>query len=158
MEKYKITGSHPLSGEIKVAGAKNAALKILAASVLSDQICRITNVPQIEDIKRMAEILESLGAKITWEESTLIVDPSGLSTSKPDQQLVKKLRSSIMLAGPLLAKFGEVTMTHPGGCIIGKRPIDLFLSGFKAMGAEIFDHGESFTIKAKKLKGAKIVL
>lgn len=158
MEKYKIIGNHPLSGEIKVSGAKNAALKILAASILSDQICQIENIPQIEDIKRMTEILESLGAKITWHESNLEIDPSGIKKSTPDQQLVKKLRSSIMLAGPLLAKFGEVTMSHPGGCIIGKRPIDLFLSGFKAMGAEIFDHGESFTLKAKKLKGAKIVM
>lgn len=158
MEKYKIIGNHPLSGEIKVSGAKNAALKILAASILSDQICQVDNIPQIEDIKRMAEILESLGAKITWHKSNLEIDPSGIKKSTPDQQLVKKLRSSIMLAGPLLARFGEVTMSHPGGCIIGKRPIDLFLSGFRAMGAEIFDHGESFTLKAKKLKGAKIVM
>ena len=158
MEKYKIIGNHPLSGEIKVSGAKNAALKILAASILSDQICQVENIPQIEDIKRMAEILESLGAKITWQESNLEIDPSGIKKSTPDQQLVKKLRSSIMLAGPLLARFGEVTMSHPGGCIIGKRPIDLFLSGLRAMGAEIFDHGESFTLKAKKLKGAKIVM
>ena len=97
----------------------------------------------------MAEILESLGAKITWQESNLEIDPSGIKKSTPDQQLVKKLRSSIMLAGPLLARFGEVTMSHPGGCIIGKRPIDLFLSGLRAMGAEIFDHGESFTQKLK---------
>lgn len=158
MEKYKILGNHQLSGEIKVSGAKNAALKILAASVLSDQICEITNVPQIEDIKRMTEILESLGAKISWVNSTITIDPSNLNKSTPDQHLVKKLRSSIMLAGPLLARFGEITMSHPGGCIIGKRPVDLFMSGFKAMGAEIFDHGESFTLKAKKLKGSKIVL
>ena len=158
MEKYKIIGSHPLTGEIKVVGAKNAALKILAASILSEEICRVSNVPVIEDIKRMAEILASLGAKITWEESTLTIDPSGTKKSSPDPELTKKLRSSIMLAGPLLAKFGEVTMNHPGGCIIGQRPIDLFLDGFRALSAEIFEHGESFTLKAKKLKGAKIVL
>jgi len=158
MEKYKISGSHQLSGEIKVAGAKNSALKILAASILSNETCQITNIPKIEDIKRMTEILESLGAKITWHDSTLEINPSKITKSTPDSDLVKKLRSSIMLAGPLLAKFGEVTMSHPGGCIIGKRPVDLFMSGFKAMGAEILDHGESFTIKAKKLKGAKIVL
>lgn len=158
MEKYKIIGNHPLSGEIKVSGAKNAALKILAASVLSKEKCQISNIPQIEDIKRMSEILESLGAKLSWHESSLDIDPSGITKSAPDQNLVKKLRSSIMFAGPLLARFGEVTMSHPGGCIIGKRPIDLFLSGFKAMGAEIFEHGESFTLKAKKLKGARIVM
>lgn len=158
MEKYKIIGHHPLAGEIKVSGAKNAALKILAASILSTDTCYISNVPQIEDIKRMTEILKSLGAKISWQESALIVDPSGIKQATADQHLIKQLRSSIMIAGPLLARFGEVTMSHPGGCIIGKRPIDLFLSGFKAMGAEIFDHGDAFTLKAKQLTGAKIVL
>lgn len=158
MEKYKIIGRHPLSGEIKVAGAKNAALKILAASILSSEICQVDNVPEIEDIKRLAEILENLGAKISWQKSTLTIDPSQLHKSTPDEQLVKKLRSSIMLAGPLLARYGEVTMSHPGGCIIGQRPIDLFLSAFKSLGADIFEHGESFTLKAKKLTGAKIIL
>jgi len=158
MEKYKIIGNYPLTGEIKVSGAKNAALKILAASILSNEICKINNVPQIEDINRMTEILVSLGAKISWQESTLIIDPSDIERAEPDQELVKKLRSSIMIAGPLLARFGEVTMKHPGGCIIGKRPVDLFMAGFKALGAEVFDHGDSFTLKAQRLKGAKIVL
>ena len=158
MEKYKIMGHHPLSGNIKVSGAKNAALKVLAASILSSEICHINNVPQIEDIKRMTEILESLGTKISWNESSLTIDPGGIKKSTADQHLIKQLRSSIMIAGPLLARFGEVTMSHPGGCIIGKRPVDLFMSGFKAMGAEIFDHGDSFTLKAKQLTGAKIIL
>ncbi|OGY44659.1 MAG: UDP-N-acetylglucosamine 1-carboxyvinyltransferase [Candidatus Buchananbacteria bacterium RIFCSPHIGHO2_02_FULL_40_13] len=158
MEKYQITGSQPLTGEIRVAGAKNAALKILAASILSDKICRVSNIPKIEDIKRMAEILEDLGVKMAWGNSTMEIDPAGLKKSSPDWELTKKLRSSIMLAGPLLARFGEVTMSQPGGCIIGQRPIDLFLAGFKTLGAELFEHNESFTLKAKKLKGAKIVL
>lgn len=158
MEKYKISGGYPLTGEIRVRGAKNAALKILAASILSKEKCIITNIPQIEDIKRMAEIMKSLGAKVSWQEETMEIDPSGISSSAPDQQLVKQLRSSIMLAGPLLARFGEVTISHPGGCIIGKRPVDMFLSGFKAMGAVVLDHEDFFTLKAKKLKGAKIIM
>lgn len=159
MEKYLIQGGHKLSGEIKVAGAKNAALKILAACVLSKKPCRITNVPEIEDLKRMVEILEDLGAEVDWSGSNISVKTENIKKSNPNPDLVRKLRSSIMFAGPLLARFGEVTMAHPGGCIIGKRPIDLFLSGFKAMGAQIFDHHEEgfYTLKAKKLKGAKIV-
>ncbi|MFA4871863.1 MAG: UDP-N-acetylglucosamine 1-carboxyvinyltransferase [Patescibacteria group bacterium] len=158
MQKYQITGGHKLSGEIKVAGAKNAALKIMAASILSKEICAIHNTPDIEDINRMAEILENIGAKIKRENSTLTIDPSGINKSNPDPNLIHRLRSSMMLAGPLLAKFGEVTMAHPGGCIIGQRPIDMFLAGFKNMGAHLYEHEEFFTLKAGKLKGAKIVL
>jgi UDP-N-acetylglucosamine 1-carboxyvinyltransferase len=158
MEKYRILGGNPLSGEIKVGGAKNAALKMLAASILSTETCKIDNMPQIEDIKRMAEIIEDLGAKISQSESSMTIDPSGISHSSPNSKLVVKLRSSIMLAGPLLARFGQVTMSHPGGCIIGKRPVDLFLSSFKALGAEITDGPESFTMTASKLTGAKIIL
>lgn len=158
MEKYIIKGGYKLAGEIKVAGAKNAALKILAASLLSDQPVTITNIPEIEDINRLVEILTNLGAKIKRQDTTLTINPKEIKKANPDPELVRRLRSSIMLAGPLLAKFGEVTMTHPGGCIIGKRPIDMFLDGFKAMGAQIYDHEDFYTLKSKKLKGAKIIL
>lgn len=160
MKKYLINGGYPLSGEIKIAGAKNAALKILAASVLSDQICTVTNVPNIEDIKRFSEILKNLGAQISADGSDLTINTKDIKKANPEPEFVKKLRSSIMLAGPLLARFGEVTMAHPGGCIIGKRPIDMFLSGYKKMGAEIYEHenGQAYTLKARKINGAKIVL
>jgi len=158
MEKYQIQGGYPLSGEIRVAGAKNAALKIIAASILSEDTSTIKNVPEIEDINRLIEILRNLDADISRDDSTLTISTKDIIRSDPDPKLVKQLRSSIMLAGPLLARFGEVTMAHPGGCIIGKRPIDMFLAGFKKMGAEVIDHQDFFTLKAKKLKGAKIVL
>ena len=158
MPKYLIQGDRPLAGEITVSGAKNAALKILAAAVLSPEACTINNVPEIEDIARLVEILTNLGADITRQNQTLIVATKNLNKSNPDAELVKKLRSSIMLVGPLLARFGEVTMAHPGGCIIGQRPIDMFLAGFKSLGAQIFDHQEFYTLKAKRLSGAKIVL
>jgi len=158
MSKYIIRGGNKLSGEIKVAGAKNGALKIIAASLLSKETCVIKNAPNIEDLNRLIEILEDIGAKVEFKNSTITIDPSGVNSSKPAPELMEKLRSSIMIAGPLLARFGEVTLTHPGGCIIGKRPIDFFLSGFKQMGAEIKENGNSYTMKAKKLKGAKIVL
>lgn len=155
-----MNGGQPLKGEIKVAGAKNAALKILAASVLSTNTCAIKNVPEIEDISRMIEILTTLGAKIERQNSMLTVTTKDINKSNPDPALVRKLRSSVMLAGPMLARFGEVTLPHPGGCIIGQRPIDMFLSGFKAMGAKIYEHeeGNFYTLKTNRLNGAKIVL
>ncbi len=158
MAKYVIQGGFPLAGEIAVAGAKNAALKILAAALLSQEDCQIQNVPQIEDIKRLVEILEKMGVEVSWQESSLTVKSQNLKKANPDPDLVKKLRSSIMLVGPLLARFGEVTMSHPGGCVIGQRPIDLFLDNFKQMGAEVYDHDDFFTLKCKKLRGIKIVL
>ena len=161
MEKYLISGKQKLSGEIKVAGAKNEALKIMAASVLSSEPCLIKNIPDIEDIKRMSEILENLGAEIKHDPALagqLIIKTNNLKNGNPDDDLVRRLRSSVMLAGPLLARFGQVKMAHPGGCIIGQRPIDMFLAGFKALGASISQDDNHYTLTAKKLIGAKIVL
>lgn len=158
MKSYIIKGPNKLSGEIKVAGAKNAALKIIAAALLSEESCEITNAPQIEDVKRLLEIIEKLGAKVSWQKNLIKIDPKNISKTELDSELSKKLRSSIMLTGPLLARFGQVTMTHPGGCVIGKRPIDMFLDGFKVLGAEIINNQDSFTLKASKLTGAKIIL
>lgn len=160
MSKYLITGQAKLSGEIAVTGAKNAALKAIAASVLASEPCLIKNCPDIEDVRRLADILTDLGAIISWQGKTLSIDNSQVKKASPNPELVKKLRSSIMLAGPLLARFGEVTMAHPGGCIIGQRPIDMFLAGFEKMGAKIDDRQTegNYSLKAKKLTGAKIIL
>ncbi|MFA5124348.1 MAG: UDP-N-acetylglucosamine 1-carboxyvinyltransferase [Patescibacteria group bacterium] len=158
MEKYIIEGGHRLSGEISVPGAKNQVGKMLAASILSSEPCELTNVPAIEDVTHMLELLEDIGAKIERSEGRLIIDPSGVNKSEPSAELVKRLRSSVMLAGPLLARFGKVTMAHPGGCVIGKRPIDMFLAGFKALGAKIEENENHYTLHAKKLIGAKIVM
>ncbi|MFA6422005.1 MAG: UDP-N-acetylglucosamine 1-carboxyvinyltransferase [Candidatus Buchananbacteria bacterium] len=158
MEKYLIEGGNKLSGEIKVAGAKNEALKILAACVLSGEECQIHNMPKIEDISRMIEILESMGADIKSNGSTLIINCGKINRPEPDPNLVRKLRASVMFAGPLLARFGKVSLPHPGGCVIGKRPIDMFLAGFKALGAEVIEDENSYTLKADKLRGAKIVM
>ncbi len=159
MEKYIINGGKKLSGEIKVAGAKNLALKVFPATILSQETCFLNNVPEIEDLQRMIETMEDLGAKIEklkngkYKVSTKDINKTEL---KPD--LVKKLRASIMLAGPMLARFGEITLAHPGGCIIGQRPIDLFLEGFQKLGAKMTENGSSYTLKADKLIGAKIIL
>lgn len=158
MEQYLIKGNKKLQGEIKVVGAKNQALKMIAASLLSTEPMIIDNCPLIEDVKRLLEILESIGVKIEHRNHTVKIDPSTINSSHPDDELVKRLRSSIMLAGPMLARLGKVTMSHPGGCIIGQRPIDMFLEGFKLLGAEITDEKNSYTLTAKKLKGAKIIM
>lgn len=158
MEKYLIKGGKKLSGEISVAGAKNQALKVLAAAVLSKKPCRISNLPEIEDVNRLLEILTDIGAKIEKNKNEVTIDPKNISKNQPNDELVRKLRSSVMLAGPLLARFGEVTMAHPGGCVIGQRPIDMFLAGFKALGATIEESNSHYTLRAKKLIGAKIVM
>ena len=158
MDKYIITGGKELSGEIKVAGAKNEALKVLAACVMLDGPTTITNFPEIEDAARMLELLEDIGVTVERGDHKVVIDPRGIKSTAPAAELMHRLRSSIMLAGPILARFGEVTMAHPGGCVIGKRPIDMFLSGFEALGAKIHEHGDHYTLKAKKLAGAKIVM
>jgi len=158
MSKYSIEGGHRLSGEISVAGAKNEALKILAACALSAEPCVINNFPEIEDTSRMLEILTDLGANIAKAGKRVTIETAGISKTEPKPELVRKLRTSVMFAGPLLARFGEVTMAHPGGCVIGKRPIDMFLSGFRALGAKVEERGNSYTLRAKKLHGAKIVM
>lgn len=158
MEKYVIEGGHKLHGEIPVYGAKNEALKVIAASVLLDGECKIKNIPEIEDINRLVEIIEDLGATVGRQGHEMTINPQTINKTHPADNLVHKLRSSVMLAGPLLARFGEVTMAHPGGCVIGQRPIDMFLSGFEAMGAKVKETENEYTLHAKKLRGAKIIM
>ena len=121
MEKYIINGNKPLAGEIKVAGAKNLALKIFPATILSTQPCLIKNVPEIEDTLRLFETMRDLGVKIDKiKPGQYNVATKEINKTELKPELVKKLRASIMLAGPMLARFGQVTLAHPGGCIIGK--------------------------------------
>lgn len=157
-DKFIINGGAKLSGSILVNGAKNSALKILAALILSDQKCTITNFPFIEDTLSAIELLEDLGAKATInrENKTVEIDPSLINKTKLDPVLVRRLRSSILFAGPMLAKFGEIEMEHPGGCVIGKRPIDMFISGFEKFGVRVKFSENGFKLECKKLKSANI--
>lgn len=159
-EKFIIKGGKPLSGTISVNGAKNSALKILAALVLSEKECTITNFPFIEDTLGAIEILKKLGATVIVDKDnkTVKINPSGINVFELDSTLVRRLRSSILFSGPMLARFGKVSMDHPGGCVIGKRPIDMFLDGFEKFGAEVDVTEEKFTLTAKngKLTGANI--
>lgn len=153
-QKFEIEGGCELKGGIKVNGAKNSALKILASVVLTEEKIVIENFPFIEDTQRMLELLEELGAVIEKdiENKRIKINPAGIKEGNLQGELVKKLRASILLVGPLLARFGKVNMTYPGGCVIGKRPIDLFLDGFQKLRAKIEWNDDGFKVISNKPK------
>jgi len=154
MPKFIINGGKKLKGEIKVNGAKNAALKIIAASLLSEEKITIKNCPNIEEVNRLLELCTDLGVHVKRDHEEVQLSAAKIKTTKLNPELVKKIRVSVMLIGPLLARLGEVTMPHPGGCAIGQRPIDIFIDGFKRLGAHVEENSEGYIFKAKKLKGA----
>ncbi|ANV85559.1 UDP-N-acetylglucosamine 1-carboxyvinyltransferase [Picosynechococcus sp. PCC 7003] len=158
----KIEGQHPLSGEVKISGAKNSALAIMAGTLLCSDQCRLTNIPNLADIKRMVEVIAALGVNITAAPGSLDFDTRHLSTTEAPYELVSKLRASFFIIGPLLARLGEAKVPMPGGCAIGARPVDLHVRGLQAMGADvIIEHG---VVQAKirgnrrRLQGTKIYL
>ncbi|WP_168120691.1 UDP-N-acetylglucosamine 1-carboxyvinyltransferase [Paenibacillus sp. HB172176] len=158
MDKLVIEGGKPLSGTIVIQGAKNAALPILAASLLGDGVSKIEHVPHLLDIEVMLNILRELGCRAEHKEDTVVLDTSAVHTSHVPEPLMKLMRSSIFLMGPLLARFGEAQVYLPGGCAIGERKIDLHLQGLKALGAEIEEIGNRIICRADKLIGADIHL
>jgi UDP-N-acetylglucosamine 1-carboxyvinyltransferase len=159
-EIFRIEGSSTpsLEGTIRVVGAKNAVLKAMAAAVLYRTPLTLTNVPGIKDVEALGAILETLGATISRGDHALTLDASGMSGSSIPASMMSTLRASIVLAGPLLARFGEVIFSHPGGDIIGERPIDLFLETFTAMGAEVVKDDGSYGVRVQggRLKGADL--
>ncbi|MEC9490014.1 MAG: UDP-N-acetylglucosamine 1-carboxyvinyltransferase [Halanaerobiales bacterium] len=158
MDKYIIQGLNPLAGEIKVGGAKNAALPIIAASLLADSQVVLDDIPRLRDVTNLCSIIEDMGAKIERNKNRINIDPTGVSKTEADHDLARKLRASYYILGVMLARSGHARTTLPGGCNIGNRPIDLHLKGFRALGAEVnLDHGV-VDVKADKLKGAEIYL
>ncbi|OGZ06176.1 MAG: UDP-N-acetylglucosamine 1-carboxyvinyltransferase [Candidatus Lloydbacteria bacterium RIFCSPLOWO2_01_FULL_50_20] len=159
-EHFSIRGAkgRTLSGKIAVCGAKNAALKGVAASILFRTPLTLTNVPEIEDVSRMLEILRTMGAQITFGEHQATIDARGLSETTLTPDIAKRLRASIVLTGPILARHGFVRFPHPGGCVIGERPIDLFIEGYKKMGAQVKQSGKFYDIRAQRggLRGAEL--
>lgn len=147
-----------MNGEIKISGNKNSATPILAACLLASKKCIINNVPDISDVRVMIEILKSLGLGIDFSGRRVIVEPGAISLKKLNQALVKKLRSSILILGPLLSILGEVSLPEPGGCIIGKRPIDAHLYGLKKLGASVLYKNNNLSIKTEKLAAGAVVL
>ncbi|HXS51900.1 MAG TPA: UDP-N-acetylglucosamine 1-carboxyvinyltransferase [Usitatibacter sp.] len=157
MQKLSIHGGVPLSGEIRVAGAKNAALPILAASLLTAEPVRIANLPELNDVGTMLRLLERMGVKAARTRHAIEIDASGLAEPFAPYELVKTMRASILALGPLTARFGEARVSLPGGCQIGERPVDLHIKGLAAMGAEIAIEEGYIHATAARLKGARIV-
>ncbi|ULQ47289.1 UDP-N-acetylglucosamine 1-carboxyvinyltransferase [Flagellatimonas centrodinii] len=158
MDKFVIEGNGPLNGEIAASGAKNAALPILCAALLSDAPLTVTNVPDLWDVGTTGKLLGQMGVSVSRPDAhTRVLDARGITTCVAPYELVRTMRASILVLGPLVAARGEAHVSLPGGCAIGARPVNLHLMGLEAMGAEIKLEGGFVHAKAKKLKGARIV-
>ncbi|HTM63710.1 MAG TPA: UDP-N-acetylglucosamine 1-carboxyvinyltransferase, partial [Gammaproteobacteria bacterium] len=159
MEKLIIKGGIPLNGEIRISGAKNAALPILAASLLSGHPVQISNIPHLQDVTTIVSLLGQMGVKVTLDErSNIEVEASKLASFNAPYDLVRTMRASVLVLGPLLSRFGEAEVSLPGGCAIGTRPVDQHLKGLQAMGADIWIENGYIKAKAKRLHGASIVM
>ncbi|EKU83772.1 UDP-N-acetylglucosamine 1-carboxyvinyltransferase [Massilia timonae] len=156
MDKLQIVGGKRLAGEISVSGAKNAALPILCAGLLTAGDLQLSNVPRLHDVRTMLKLLEKTGLKVVQDDENVTLNGGAIDTLEAPYELVKTMRASILVLGPLLARFGEAKVSLPGGCAIGSRPVDQHIKGLRAMGAEITIEGGYIYAKAKKLKGARI--
>ncbi|WP_022668746.1 UDP-N-acetylglucosamine 1-carboxyvinyltransferase [Desulfospira joergensenii] len=156
MDKIQINGSRKLQGEVRISGAKNAALPLIASGILVKGTTVFTNVPRLMDITSIRNLLEDLGAKCSFEDNVFTVDGSGIHKIEAEYDLVRKMRASILVLGPLTARFGHAKVSMPGGCAIGARPVNMHLSGLEALGAKItIDHGY-IEAKARRLVGNEI--
>ena len=158
MKKIIINGNKELKGTIRISGAKNAAVAIIPAAILTDEEATICNVPEISDIDSLEEILKFLNIDIKRATETMIINPKNMENKIIPAEISSKLRASYYFMGALLAKYKYVEMNFPGGCKIGSRPINLHLEGFKKLGATIEEDGDKYIIKAEKLKGTQIYL
>ncbi|MGB5450743.1 MAG: UDP-N-acetylglucosamine 1-carboxyvinyltransferase [Sedimenticolaceae bacterium] len=159
MDKLIITGGQPLSGDVRISGAKNAALPILAATLLAEDPMVIGNIPHLRDITTTMELLGRMGVELTLDEKMHVeVDASRLDNPFAPYELVKTMRASILVLGPLLARCGQADVSLPGGCAIGSRPVDVHIEGLRAMGAEISVEGGYVKARASRLKGVRLVL
>ncbi|MDT8340198.1 MAG: UDP-N-acetylglucosamine 1-carboxyvinyltransferase [Longimicrobiales bacterium] len=158
MSTFIVEGGRALSGRIRPAGNKNAALPCLAAALLTDEPVTLENVPRIRDVLTLVEILESLGARCVWSDgNTVTVDTSGVSVGRVDRRMAARIRASLLLAGPLLARFGDVELPPPGGDVIGRRRMDTHFLAFRGLGASVELNGD-FRIRAPGLRGGDIFL
>lgn len=157
MDKLIITGGAPLNGEIRISGAKNAALPILAATLLADEPVMVRNIPHLHDITTTMGLLGRMGVRLVLDEKMGVeVDATTIKECIAPYELVKTMRASILVLGPLLSRYGEAVVSLPGGCAIGSRPVNLHIAGLEAMGADIRVEGGYIHAKAKRLKGARI--
>ena len=156
MDKIVITGGNRLHGEVRVSGAKNSALPILASTILGGGECVITNLPRVVDVLTMGKLLSIFGMKVSHEGNRAVVAANAIESTEAPYDLVKTMRASVLTLGPLVARWGKAKVSLPGGCAIGSRPVNLHLAGLAKLGADIsLEHGY-ITAKAKRLKGARI--
>jgi len=159
LEKIVVRGGQPIHGTVRISGAKNAVLPIIAASLLAEGESRIHDCPDLADVQISRAVLESLGAKVSVDESTFIINANEIHSFEAPYEFVRKMRASFLVMGPLLARFGKARVSLPGGCAIGTRPIDLHLKGFEALGAKIFmGHGFIEATATTGLTGSRIYL
>jgi UDP-N-acetylglucosamine 1-carboxyvinyltransferase len=156
MDKLQIVGGKRLDGEISISGAKNAALPILCAGLLTAGDLELSNVPRLHDVKTMLKLLAQTGLSVAQDDENVTLNGSAINVLEAPYELVKTMRASILVLGPLLARFGEAKVSLPGGCAIGSRPVDQHIKGLQALGAEITIEGGYIYAKCKKLKGARI--
>ncbi len=157
MDSFLVKGGVPLHGGVTIGGAKNSALPIMAATLLTSEPCIIRNVPNLSDVQFMCQILTSLGAKVQWQEGVLRVEAQRIKGTG-NYNLIRKMRGSICILGPLLARLHKATVSLPGGCVIGARPIDLHLKGLKAIGADIEIEGGYVCVSSRRLAGGTVFL
>jgi UDP-N-acetylglucosamine 1-carboxyvinyltransferase len=159
MDRLIVSGGKPLRGEIRISGAKNAALPVLVASLLTDKPLRIGNVPHLQDITTTMELLGRIGVRLVVDEKMVVeADASNVTSLRAPYELVKTMRASILVLGPLLARFGEAEVSMPGGCAIGSRPVNLHIKGLEAMGAEIEIKEGYVKARAGRLRGTRIFM
>ncbi|MCW9055816.1 MAG: UDP-N-acetylglucosamine 1-carboxyvinyltransferase, partial [Gammaproteobacteria bacterium] len=159
MNKLLIQGGTPLHGEIRISGAKNAVLPIMAATLLAEGPSVVENVPHLQDVTTTVSLLGSMGVQVVIDETMSVeVDTSTIETQVAPYELVRTMRSSILVLGPLVARYGYAEVSLPGGCAIGSRPVNLHIKGLQDMGAEVEVKNGYIIAKADRLKGARIVL
>ena len=156
MDFFVIDGGRPLRGTVRVSGSKNAALPILVATLLTDDVCTIHNVPDLRDIRTTVRLLEQLGKSVTHARGVVTVRPRQKIKTRAPYELVKQMRASVLVAGPLLARFGRAQVALPGGCTIGLRPIDIHLDGFRRLGAAVSTEHGDVVLTADRLSAREV--
>ncbi|WLR50737.1 UDP-N-acetylglucosamine 1-carboxyvinyltransferase [Bacillus tianshenii] len=158
MESLMIEGGHRLNGTVRVSGAKNSAVALIPAAILAESTVTIDGLPNISDVHILCDLLEEIGGKVSFENDTVVVDPSSMISMPMPNGKVKKLRASYYLMGAMLGRFKQAVIGLPGGCHLGPRPIDQHIKGFEALGAEITNEQGAIYLRAKELRGARIYL
>ncbi|MFZ1765376.1 MAG: UDP-N-acetylglucosamine 1-carboxyvinyltransferase [Candidatus Nitrotoga sp.] len=157
MQKLVVQGGIPLRGEVRISGAKNAALPIMCASLLTGDVLQLSNIPDLQDIATMRKLLEQMGVKVAVQGDEMALHGAQVDKLEAPYDMVKTMRAAVLVLGPLVARFGEARVSMPGGCAIGSRPVDIHIKGLQAMGAQIFIEHGYIHAQAKRLKGARIL-